>query len=367
MNYRFLGKTGMRVSEICMGCMTFEPGYTSKIKDKKTMFGMLDYYAAQGGNFFDMADNYPGVEEIFGEWLRGRNDRDQFVIGSKVRFYAGKEGPNDVGLTRKHLMQSIDAMLNKTGAEYIDLYQMHCWDEITPIEETLRVFDDLVSCGKIRYAGASNFAGWQIQKAADMAAMKNYVSIQSVQTQYSLLCRSPEWEILPAINDAGISLTAWSPLAAGWLSGKYERDKIPPQDSRMARFISSKEEWERVNAVGLGTQIPHPTKLAAQGELEKQAEAMAVDRRWSVMDAVRDVAANHPGATCSQVALRYLLRQKGVASLVVGVSSRKQMEDNLKAMDLDLAPEELDWLDLVSSPGKPYPFDFFERYGAPRR
>jgi len=367
MKYRFLGNTGMRVSEICMGCMTFEPEYTSKIKDEKTAFAILDYYADQGGNFFDMADNYPGVEELFGRWLKGRSDRDQFVIASKVRFPAGKEGPNDVGLTRKHLMDSIDKTLKKTGAEYIDLYQMHCYDEITPIEETLRAFDDLVTSGKIRYAGASNFSGWHIAKVSGAARLNNYANIKSVQTQYSLLCRSPEWEIFPAAIDENISITSWSPLAAGWLSGKYSKDTLPPPDSRMSRFIKNKADWDEINKTGLSTQIPHPTQIAEQEEIEKKQTQSDIEKRWQVINAVSEVAANHQGATCSQVALSWLLAQKGLDSLVVGVSSTAQMEENLKAMSLELASEELDWLDAVSHPGRPYPLDFFDKYGTFRR
>lgn len=367
MKFNFLGRTGMRVSQICMGCMTFEKGYTPKIKEEKDCYRMLDHYVDQGGNFFDMADNYPGVEEIFGRWLQDRSDRDQFVIASKVRFLAGKEGPNDIGLTRKHILDHIDKTLAKTHAEFIDLYQMHCWDEITPIDETLRAFDDLVRMGKIRYVGASNFAGWHITKMIDYSEAKNFVKIQNVQTQYSLLCRSPEWEVLPAINDAGIALTSWSPLAAGWLSGKYSREAPPPSDSRMARFIKNAEEWEMTLKEGLSTQIPHPTRITELFEHEKQMQKNDLDRRWAIIDAVRDVAANHEDASCAQVALAWLLAQKGVDSLVCGFSSIRQIDENLGAMELTLAPEELKWLDAVSHPGYPYPHDFFQKYGVNRR
>lgn len=367
MKYNFLGRTGVRVSQICMGCMTFEKGYTPKIKEEKDCFAMLDHYVAQGGNFFDMADNYPGVEEIFGHWLKGRSDRDQFVIASKVRFLAGKEGPNDIGLTRKHIMDHIEKTLRNTHAEYIDLYQMHCWDEITPIDETLRAFDDLVRDGKIRYVGASNFAGWHITKMIDFSEMKNYAKLQSVQTQYSLLCRTPEWEVLPAINDAGIAMTCWSPLAAGWLSGKYIRDGLPPKNSRMSRYIQNAEEWEETLSQGLATQVPHPTRIAELFEHERRMQKNDMERRWVILDAVRDVAANHEGVTCAQVALAWSLQQKGVDSLVCGFSSIGQIDENLQAMDLELTQEEMKWLDAVSHPGYPYPHDFFQKYGVNRR
>ena len=367
MKYRFLGKTGMKISEICIGCMTFEPEYTSKIKDEKTVFDMLDNYADQGGNFFDMANNYPGVEELFGKWLGSRSDRDKFIIATKVRFPVGDEGPNDVGLTRKHLMESIDRSLKKIGTDYIDLYQMHCWDEATPIDETLRVFDDITTAGKIRYAGASNFAGWHIMKALSVSEINKYVQIQSVQMQYNLLTRSPEWEILPVINEHGLSLTSWSPLAAGWLSGKYKKNVLPPSDTRMARFVKNKEEWDQVNKLDVHTQIPHPTQIIKQREFEIQAAQNDFVTRWRIIEAVKDVAANHEGASCSQVALAWLLAQPGCDSVVTGVSSNAQMDDNLKAMDLRLTEDELDWLNAVSHPGLPYPFDFFEKYGANRR
>ena len=371
MKYRFLGTTGVRVSEICMGCMTFEKGYTPKIKNDQDAFRILDAYVDQGGNFFDMADNYPGVEELFGRWLKGRSDREQFVLATKVRFFPDDpeeiKGPNDVGLSRKHIMATVDKALRRTHAEYIDVYQMHCWDEISSPEETLCAFEDVIRSGKVRYIGASNFAGWHLTKMANMSKYQRYPKLQLCQTQYNLLNRTTEWEVNPAAIDSSISLTAWSPLGAGWLTGKYSKDAAPPAESRMARYVNNLDDWHKTNELGLNTQIPHPRKIEDEKLREKYQIQAEQDKRWAIIDAVRDVASNHPGATCAQVALSWLLARHGIASLICGFSTVEQMQDNLQSMELKLTQEEISWLDFISHPGTPYPIDFFEQYGTHRR
>ena len=357
MEYRFLGRTGVRVSAMCMGCMTFEPGGV----DERTAFKMLDRYVDAGGNFFDMADNYPGVEELFGRWLKKRPDRSRFVIAGKVRFPTGK-GPNEVGLTRKHIMESVENSLRKTGSGYFDLYQCHCWDLCTPLEETLRTLDDLVSAGKVRYVGCSNFAGWHIMKSLGVSEKHGWVSFASVQSQYSLLERSPEWEILPVCREHGVSVNAWSPLAAGWLTGKYSRDKIPPPGSRMARIASTRKEWDKVLAAGLNAQIPHPTRIKSEQEYQELIRKNEGERRWRVIDAVGDVAKAR-GKTHAQVALAWLLAQPGVCSAVIGASSIEQLDENLGCLGWGLSNNEIGWLNTVSDPGLPYPHDFFAKYG----
>ncbi|MDD5673771.1 MAG: aldo/keto reductase [Chitinivibrionales bacterium] len=357
MEYRFLGKTGLRVSPLCLGCMTFEPGGV----DEKTAHAMLNAYVEAGGNFIDMADNYPGVEEVFGRWLKKRGDRRLFVIASKVRFPVG-QGPNDVGLSRKHILDSLDATLRKTGAEYIDLYQCHCWDPCTPIEETLRTLDDAVRAGKVRYIGCSNFTGWHIMKAFAESEKRGWVRFEAVQSQYSLLIRSPEWEIIPVCKEHGIAVNAWSPLAAGWLTGKYSRDKPPPTGSRMARIAKTPEEWEKILQMDVGSQIPHPTKVQSERKFRELSHTHESERRFRIIDAVGEVARTH-GATHGQVALAWLLTQPGICCAVIGASSLDQLNENFCFDRVQLSEKEKEWLLTVSDPGLPYPHDFFAKYG----
>ena len=361
MKYRYLGKTGIKVSEIALGCMTFETGYSKNI-DEKTAFAILDYYVDKGGNFFDMADNYPGVEELFGRWLKTKHDRDQYVIASKVRFPALKNGVNDVGLTRKHLMESIDATLKKTGAGYIDLYQAHCFDEYTPISETLEVFADLIRAGKVRYAGGSNFAGRHIAKTASYHELKGLPHFQSYQILYNLLTRTPEWEVIPAAEAAGSSINVWSPLAAGWLSGKYKRDEAPPDNSRMAKAVKTPEEWDKLLKTDLNRQFPHPRNRMEAAEHIKEEVQINNKKKWYIIDAVRTVAQKY-GKSPSQISLAWLLAQPQVCSIISGVSKLEQMEDNLGAMDVAIEPSEMNWLNEISAPRLVYPYDFLNDYG----
>lgn len=362
MKYRYLGKTGIKVSELCLGCMTFETQYSKNITEEKA-FEILNVYVENGGNFFDMADNYPGVEELFGRWLKTRKDRDQFIIASKVRFPSLNKGINDVGLTRKHLMDSIDATLRKTGVEYIDLYQAHCYDEFTPLEETMQVFGDLVKAGKVRYIGGSNFSGWHIAKTAANSSLKNLPHFQSYQMQYNLLTRSPEWEVFPAAIDSGSSINAWSPLCAGWLTGKYKKEEIPPENTRMGRIAASSEEWNKLQQSDLSHQIPHPRETLAVDNARLAEIQVKNEKKWRIIEAVCNIARAY-GKSPSQIALAWLLAQKPICSAVIGVSKLSQLEDNLLAMETVIEKNEMDWLNTVSDPGLSYPYDFLSDYGS---
>jgi len=361
MKYRYLGKTGVKVSEIALGCMTFETGYSKNITEDKA-FDILNFYVENGGNFFDMADNYPGVEELFGKWLKTRNDRDQFVIASKVRFPSLKCGVNDVGLSRRHIMDSIDATLKKTGAGYIDLYQAHCYDEYTPLEETMEVFRDLIRAGKIRYAGGSNFAGRHIAKAGAYSKIMRLPHFQSYQIQYNLLTRTPEWEVIPAAVDCESSITVWSPLAGGWLSGKYNKNEIPPENSRMGRTIKNTEQWNELQSTDLSRQFPHPRDTAAVFNDERAEAEVKNNKKWNTINAVCKTAQKH-GKTPSQIALAWLLAQRPVCSLITGASTLEQLRDNLNAMETIIEPDSMGWLNKVSDPGAVYPYDFLNDYG----
>ena len=361
MKYRYLGKTGVKVSELALGCMTFEHAYVRDMT-KQNAFDILDSYVSEGGNFFDMADNYPGVEELFGDWLQTRNDRDQFVIASKLRFPSSKGGVNDVGLSRKHIVDTVDSALKKTGAGYIDLYQMHMFDEFTPLEDSMDVFGDLIRAGKIRYIGGSNFDGRHVAKAAAYSRFLRLPRLQSYQMQYNLLTRTAEWEVIPAALEAGSSINAWSPLGAGWLSGKYSRDSAPPAGSRMGKVIHNMDEWEKLKDSDINAQFPHARDIRQarhNAGLENEAKN---DRRWLIIDSVKNIALKY-NATPSQVALAWLLRQKAVCSAVIGVSRLPQLNENLAAMDLVIDEADLNWLNDVSEPGKVYPYDFIAEYG----
>ena len=223
MDYKFMGKTGLRVSELCLGAMTF-----GREADEALSHKMLDMFVEAGGTFIDTADVYSqGVsEEVTGEWL-AKQKRDDFVIATKVRFPMG-DGPNEAGLSRKHIMAGVEASLKRLKTDYIDLYQVHCWDEKTPLEETLTTLNDLVRRGLVRYIGASNFTGWQLQKAVSLSKSLGLEAFTCLQPQYNLLCRSTEWELIPLCEAEGIGVIPWSPLRGGWLSGKFKRGMDAP-------------------------------------------------------------------------------------------------------------------------------------------
>jgi aryl-alcohol dehydrogenase-like predicted oxidoreductase len=223
MNYRYLGKTGLKVSDLCLGAMTF--GRESSETDSHAM---LDHFVAAGGNFIDTANVYTrGVsEEIVGRWLKGKNRHD-LIIATKVRFPMG-EGVNDVGLSRHHILWAVEESLRRLGTEYIDLYQVHCWDPGAPLEETLSTLDTLVKSGKVRYIGASNYAGWQLQKAIDLSNRHGWEQFTCLQPLYNLLDRSVEWELIQVCLNEGLGVIPWSPLRGGWLSGKYWRGMEAP-------------------------------------------------------------------------------------------------------------------------------------------
>lgn len=320
MQYRTLGNSGAVVSNYALGTMTF-----GAEASEETSHAILDDYLAAGGNFIDTADVYSnGVsEEIIGRWLaRHPEARDQIVLATKGRFPMG-EAPNSVGTSRRHLVRALDDSLRRLGVEQIDLYQMHAWDPITPLEETLRFLHDSVSNGKIAYYGFSNFLGWQLTKAVHLAKAHGWSAPVTLQPQYNLLVREIEREIVPASLDAKIGLLPWSPLGGGWLSGKYKRDAPPAGATRLGDNPNrGMEAWQARN--------DDP-------------------RTWDVIETVEKIASEH-GASASQVALAWLADQPGVTSVILGARSTVQLADNLAAADLELTPEESDRLTQVSQP-----------------
>ncbi len=327
MQYRTLGCSGAVVSVHALGAMTF-----GSEADEATSFELMDTFFGAGGNFIDTADVYTqGISEsIVGRWLKSRaTDARQAVIATKGRFPMGP-GPNDLGLSRRHLGDALDNSLRRLGVDRIDLYQMHAWDAITPIEETLRFLDDAVRAGKIAYYGFSNYTGWQLTKAAQVAAARGYAAPVTLQPQYNLLVRGIEHEIVPAALDAGIGLLPWSPLAGGWLSGKYQRDVFPTGSTRLGENPQrGMEAWEARNSD---------------------------PRTWQALDAVGEVA-KAKDATFSQVSLAWLAAQPAVTSVILGARSVEQLTDNLGAADLELSQDQIDRLSEASIPPvEPYPY-----------
>jgi aryl-alcohol dehydrogenase-like predicted oxidoreductase len=331
MNYRFLGRTGLKVSELCLGAMTF-----GREADEPTSFRLLDRFAEVGGNFIDTADVYSrGIsEEITGRWLKGRQ-RDDFVVATKVRFPMG-EGPNEVGLSRKHILAAAEASLRRLGTDHIDLYQVHAWDRATPLEETLSTLDSLVCSSKVRYIGASNFTAWQLQKAIDLSRWHGWEVFVCLQPLYNLLDRYVEWELVPVCQNEGLGIIPWSPLRGGWLSGKYRRGMTaPPADTRI--------------------------KDASDHGWSERWEVYANERTWNILDALFAIA-EEAGKTPAQVALNWLLQKPGVTAPIIGARTLEQLEANLGAVGWLLNAEQMGRLDQVSELPLPmYPNGFVAR------
>jgi aryl-alcohol dehydrogenase-like predicted oxidoreductase len=320
MRYRTLGATGTVVSTQCLGTMTF-----GAETDEQGSFAQLDRFVEQGGTFVDTADVYSAgaAEEIVGRWLRGRPEvRDSLVIATKGRFAMGPGG-NDAGLSRVHLTRALEASLRRLGVEAVDLYQAHAWDPLTPLPETLRFFDDAVRAGKIRYAGVSNFTGWQLQKAALLSQHLGLTPVVTLQPQYNLLARDIEFELTDVCRNEGIGILPWSPLGGGWLTGKYQRDTPPTGATRLG------ENPER--------------------GVEAYAGRNADERTWRVVDAVRGVAERR-GASMAAVALAWLADRPAVSSVILGARTVTQLDDNLAAADLSLDAEATRLLDEASTP-----------------
>lgn len=336
MEYRYLGRTGLKVSELCLGAMTF-----GREIDEQASFTLMDRFAEAGGTFIDTADVYTrGVsEEIVGSWLANQT-RENFIIATKVRFPMG-DGPNDLGLSRKHILDGVDASLRRLKVDYIDLYQVHCWDPGTPLDETLTTLDTLVKSGKVRYIGASNYKASQLQKAVDLSTFRGLEQYICLQPLYNLLDRSLEWELVEVCINAGIGIIPWSPLRGGWLTGKYRRGmQAPPGDTRLA--LASERGWSEM------------------------WENYANERTWNVIDALLEVA-DEVGKSPAQVALNWVKDAPGVSAPIIGARSMAQLEDNLGTVGWALTPEQRGALDAVGAMPGPYPFDFVGRSAVPRQ
>jgi aryl-alcohol dehydrogenase-like predicted oxidoreductase len=325
MDYRMLGGSGCAVSSLCLGTMTF--GVET---DESGAHQQLDRFTEAGGTMVDTADVYGGgrSEEIIGRWFASRPSdvTGRVVLATKGRF-AVDDSPNGAGLSARHLTRALDASLRRLGREAVDLYQVHAYDPLTPLEETLRTLDQFIRAGKIRYWGLSNFTGWQLTKAVHLARALNVPGPATLQPQYSLLAREIEWEIVPAATDAGLGLLPWSPLGGGWLSGKYRRDQRPAGATRLG------EDPDR--------------GMEAYGR-------RGTDRTWRVVDAVREIAGQH-GVSMAEVALAWVTARPAVSSTILGARTVSQLEANLRATRLHLTPAQTAALDAASDP---HPADY---------
>jgi len=336
MKYNSLGKSGLMVSEICLGTMIF--GEDSQRSTPPEEAGRIIHkYLDVGGNHIDTANVYAGgrSEEIVGKAIQGK--RDQVVLATKVRFSMG-EGANDLGLSRYHIQNSVEDSLRRLQTDVIDLLYMHCWDPLTPVEESLRAFDDLVRDGKVRYIGVSNFKAWRLMKTLGLSEKNSWARFVAAQYQYSLLERNIEPEIQDLCNSEGVGLVPWGPLGGGFLTGKYRRDRRPdsPSEGRIAVMEDDTEEsWLKRN----------------------------IERNWQIMDVIDEIVITYDGATHSQVALKWLLAQPAVDSVIAGVRTIEQLEDNLGAQDIELSSDEIQRLNDVSALEPVYPYGFLNKYG----
>jgi aryl-alcohol dehydrogenase-like predicted oxidoreductase len=326
MEYRLLGHSGLKVSVLSLGTMTFG----GQGKFAKT--GQTDVGAARrqiglcldaGINLFDTADVYSGGESevILGKALGSK--RHDVLVASKARFPMG-EGPNDRGSSRHHILRACEASLKRLNTDYLDLYQLHEWDGLTPLEETLRALDDLVSSGKVRYVGVSNFSAWHIMKTLGVAQTNHYIRPVSQQIHYTLQAREAEYELLPVAQDQGLGVLVWSPLAGGLLSGKYRRNQAAPEGTR---------------------------HLADWGEPPVRDESALYD----VVDVLVDIAEAR-GVSAAQIALAWLIARPQVTSVIVGARNDAQLQDNLLAANLTLNNEEIERLNKVSQLPLLYPY-----------
>lgn len=319
MKYTTLGRSGLAVSTLTLGTMTF-----GSETDADGAHAQLDQYTAAGGTMIETADVYSGghSEEIVGGWLRGQSGaaRDRLVIAGKGRFPVGVD-PRDSGTSRRHLRRALEGTLTRLGVEHLDLYQVHSWDPVTPLDETLGFLESAVQSGKISYAGLSNFLGWQVAQAA--SAARGRFPLISMQPQYNLLAREVEWEILPACEANGLGVLPWSPLGGGWLAGKYSQDRRPSGATRLG------EDPERgVEAYDLRAAEP---------------------RTWRVLDALQVLAEAH-GQSMSRIALAWLNAQPAVSSVILGARTTQQLADNLGSVNVALTAEDLAALDRASDP-----------------
>jgi aryl-alcohol dehydrogenase-like predicted oxidoreductase len=332
MELRPLGQSGLKVSVLSLGAMTFGEsktfmkGVTSSDDEARRIF---DKAIDAGMNLVDTANVYSeGESEVrTGEWIRDK--RNKILLATKCRFPVGfskEAGPHDQGLSRQHILRACEDSLTRLKTDHIDLYQVHMQDGSVPIEETLRALDDLITQGKVRYIGCSNYTGYRLVESLWAADKQRTHRYASVQLQWSLIVRDAEREIIPACRRFGLGTLIWSPLARGFLSGKYERGQKPPAGSRL-------DAWQ------------------------DSYKALDTDRNWNVLAAIKKIA-SRMNTTASAVALSWLLAKQETSSIIVGARTIEQLDDNLRALETKLTAEDVRELDAVSRPDWGYPYSF---------
>ena len=320
---------GTMVSELCLGTMTF-----GRELDEEGSKEILNRFFEAGGNFVDTADVYEAglSEEITGSTLKSAGiNREDMVLATKVRMPMG-DGPNDVGLSRKHVIAVCEDSLRRLGTDYVDLYQVHLWDAATPLQETLSALTDLVRAGKVRYIGCSNYTAWQLMKALWVSEREGFERFVTLQPQYSLVERNIERELLPACLEEDVGVLSWGPLGGGFLSGKYRRGEEPPEDSRIA---------------------------GVSDELEEAWHRRAVERNWRTLDVIEEIS-SETGKSSPHIALNWLLRQPGVTAPILGARKTGQLEDNLGATGWELSEEQVQRLSEASAIEEVYPYRMIE-------
>ena len=327
MRYKLLGKSGLRVSELCLGAMTFgdEWGWGASKDESREMY---ETFLEAGGNFIDTANVYTegSSESFLGEFMA--DHRDRVVLATKYTLSGPLQEPNSGGNHRKSMVQAVEASLKRLKTEYIDLYWLHAWDFLTPVDEIMRAFDDLVRQGKVIYIGISDAPAWIVSRANTMAELRGWTAFVGLQVEYSLIERTPERELLPMARELDLGVTAWSPLAGGLLTGKYSRQ-------------GGKGETRRLD---------HPM-LQGLSDID--------ERKLAIAEAVQSVAQDS-GSTQAQVALAWLRQQPGVIIPIIGARTASQLKDNLGCLDLTLNRKHLERLDEASRIELGFPHDFFK-------
>ena len=335
MQYNQLGNTGLLVSQLCFGTMTFGGhGFWQVVGTQQQAEAneLVARAIGAGINFFDTANAYSAgeSERILGKALEGK--RQEVVVATKV-YGRMAAGVNKIGLSRVNIMNEVHASLQRLGTDYIDLYQVHAFDGLTPVEEVLRTLDDLVRSGKVRYIGCSNWAAWQIMKAHGVSALQHGVRFESLQAYYTIAGRDLEREIAPMLRDQRMGLLVWSPLAGGFLSGKFQREEAGPTDARRASF-----DFPPINK----------------------------ERAFNVIDVMRTIA-NNKGVSVAQIALAWLLHQDIVTSVIIGAKRVDQLDDNLASTQVKFSADEMKELNEVSALPMEYPGWMLARQSADRR
>ncbi len=322
MAYTRLGRTGLEVSRLCLGCMNFGSSQPWMLDDRERSIDLIREALDAGVNFLDTANAYSRgeSEEIVGEAIEGY-DREELVVATKVYFPMG-EGPNKSGLSRKHILDQVERSLDRLGTDYVDLYQIHRWDPDVDIEETLSALDHLVDSGRVRYLGASTMSAYQFTKALYTADVEGYERFACMQPEYNAVDRHEEANLLPVCAGEGVGVIPWSPLAGGFLTGKYDRGDEVPEGSR--------------------------------AETDDYTENRFTEENWAVLDAVREVAADLD-ATPAQVSLAWLLHRDVVDAPIVGPRTGEHLRENLRAVELDLTDEQVERIEAPKTPRWPAP------------